>query len=95
MAKSYNFETGNQGSSVKKPIEDGDRLSNGFIVALACGPLRKQRYINPKIEKELVDFKREIEGKFAKSAITSFQMPRLRNEPQIRDSSSDYNEISS
>ena len=28
---------------------------------MACGPLKRKRYINPKIELELVEFKREIE----------------------------------
>jgi len=36
----------------------------GNIIALACGPLKRKRYINPKIELELVDFKNEIEEKF-------------------------------
>jgi len=39
---------------------------------LACGPLKNKRYINPKIELELVDFKKEIEEKFAKSALRKF-----------------------
>ena len=52
------------------------RTSKGNIIAYACGPLRKKgRYINPKIEKELVDFKKEIEEKFAKSPLRKFQMP--------------------
>ncbi len=38
--------------------------SQGNIIALACGPLTKQRYINHKIEDELIDFKIEIEEKF-------------------------------
>ena len=42
------------------------RTSTGNIIALACGPLRKPRYINEKIEKELVEFKKEIEEKFEK-----------------------------
>jgi len=49
--------------------------SQGNIIALACGPLRRKRYINPKIELELVDFKKEIEEKFVKSALRKFQMP--------------------
>ena len=32
--------------------------------------------MNPKIELELVDFKKEIEEKFAKSALRKFKMPR-------------------
>lgn len=44
--------------------QDEQRTSKGNIIALACGPLRKKRYINPKIELELIDFKKEIEEKF-------------------------------
>ena len=51
------------------------RTSSGNIIALACGPLLRQRYINPKIEAELVDFKKEIEDKFAKSKIKNFKFP--------------------
>ena len=56
------------------------RTSQGNIIALACGPLKRRRYINPKIELELVDFKKEIEEKFAKSPLKKFQMPR-KTEP--------------
>lgn len=42
---------------------------------MACGPLQKPRYINPKIEQELVEFKREIEDKFGKSSLRSFVFP--------------------
>ena len=52
---------------------------------MACGPLRKKRYINPKIELELVEFKKEIEEKFAKSAIKSFAMPRKPVVAEIQD----------
>jgi hypothetical protein len=41
------------------------RAANGNYVSYACGPLRRPRYINEKIELELVEFKREIEEKFA------------------------------
>ena len=51
--------------------------SQGNIIALACGPLRRKRYINQKIELELVDFKKEIEEKFLKSALRKFQMPLI------------------
>ena len=54
-----------------------DILAGGFPVEFplgitaadigGCGPMKKKRYINPKIELELVDFKKEIEEKFAKS----------------------------
>ena len=39
-------------------------LPNGYIVALACGDLKKARYINENIEKELAEFKQEIKDKF-------------------------------
>jgi hypothetical protein len=51
----------------KTRTSDEPRASNGNIIALACGPLKKARYVNPKIELELVDFKKEIEEKFYKS----------------------------
>ena len=51
------------------------RTSKGNIVALACGPLTRKRYINKKIEAELVEFKKEIEEKFAKSKLRSFTFP--------------------
>lgn len=54
------------------------KLSSGNIVANACGPLKKPRYVNPKIEKELVEFKQEIEDKFAKSALRTFVFPKKR-----------------
>ena len=47
-------------------------------VGLACGPLKRQRYINQKIEKELVAFKKEIEKKFSKSGLKSFVMPKKK-----------------
>ncbi len=40
--------------------------------------MKKKRYINPKIELELIEFKKEIEDKFAKSAIKTFVMPRKK-----------------
>jgi hypothetical protein len=59
-------------------LENEERASNGYIIALACGPLKKKRYINPKIEVELADFKKEIEQKFQKSELTSWQFPKQR-----------------
>lgn len=54
-------------------------LPTGYIVALACGPLRKQRYINPKIEKELAEFKDEILEKFTNSDMNkTFAFPRVQ-----------------
>jgi hypothetical protein len=35
-----------------------------------------KRYINPKIELELIDFKKEIEEKYEKSALRKFVMPK-------------------
>ena len=59
------------------------RTSQGNIIALACGPLKRKRYINPKIELELVDFKKEIEEKFAKSALRKFKMPKKPEEDKL------------
>ena len=61
--------------NTRSNIEE-QRTSKGNIIALACGPLKKKRYINPKIELELIDFKKEIEEKFAKSLLRRFDMPR-------------------
>jgi hypothetical protein len=54
------------------------RAANGNYIAYACGPLRRPRYINEKIEEELVEFKKEIEEKFAASKVNKeFKYPRL------------------
>jgi hypothetical protein len=45
------------------------KLPSGNIPAFACGPLTKERYINPKIEQELIDFKIEIRDKFTASKV--------------------------
>jgi len=45
---------------------------------LACGQQSRPRYINPKIEAELVDFKKEIEDKFNKSKLKTFKFPLKR-----------------
>ena len=72
MTQSYNFDS--QGESV---LLEGERLtSKGNIIALACGPLKRKRYVNPKIELELLDFKKEIEEKFEKSPLRRFIMPK-------------------
>ena len=53
------------------------RLPSGNIPAFACGPLTRERYINPKIEQELVEFKVEIEEKFYASDMNkTFRFPR-------------------
>ena len=52
-------------------------LPNGYQVALACGPLKKARFINPAIEKELAEFKEEIAEKNAKSEMNrTYVFPR-------------------
>ena len=73
-----------------KTVEE-PRASNGNIIALACGPLKKPRYINPKIEQELVDFKKEIEEKFNKSPLQQFVMPKLSQTSIIRENESGEN----
>lgn len=45
------------------------RAANGNYVAFACGPLKRPRYINERIEQELIEFKKEIEDRFSKSKI--------------------------
>ena len=42
-------------------------MPNGYQISLACGPLKRARYINTSIEEELAEFKEEISGKHAKS----------------------------
>jgi hypothetical protein len=42
-------------------------LPTGYTVSLVNGPLKKDRYINPAIEQELVEFKVEIKQKFEAS----------------------------
>ena len=52
-------------------------FSYKYQVCYACGPLRRPRYINEKIELELIEFKKEIEEKFAKSTMNkNFAFPR-------------------
>jgi hypothetical protein len=58
-------------------------LPNGNISEYACGPLTKPRYINPKIEQELVEFKIEINDKFQASDINNvYKFPRPLLEKQ-------------
>jgi hypothetical protein len=42
-------------------LEREKRLTNGNYVCYACGPLMRPRYINERIEQELIEFKSEIE----------------------------------
>jgi hypothetical protein len=55
---------------------------------LAFGPLTKPRHINPKIEAELVEFKKEIEDKFKKSKLRTFKFPlkKPKRVSEVRDS---------
>jgi hypothetical protein len=71
--------------------EEEKPLANGNTPAYACGPLTKERYINPKIEQELVDFKQEIEEKYHDSEINrTYSFPRVddRNQMTIDDQNS-------
>jgi hypothetical protein len=56
--------------------------------------LKRERYINQKIEQELVDFKKEIEEKFAKSKLRVFRFP-LKKPPKLPDAmrSTRYNGV--
>ena len=57
------------------------RAANGNYIAYACGTLKRPRYINEKIEQELVEFKIEIEERFAASKVNKvFRFPRLTND---------------
>ena len=57
---------------------DGKVLPTGYIVSLACGPLKKPRYINQAIEKELAEFKIEIKEKCEKSIVNkTYVFPRV------------------
>ena len=51
------------------------RASNGNIVGNTSNRKTDERYINPKIEAELLDFKKEIEEKFASSDLKTFKFP--------------------
>ena len=86
MTKSYNPDSMSQRIQTKDKLLAGEqRTPGGNIIALACGPLKRKRYINPKIEVELVDFKKEIEEKFAKSPLRGFVMPKKA--PESHDTS--------
>ena len=64
-------------SDSMKNYDEAIKLPNGNIPTFACGPLTKQRYINPKIEEELVEFKHEIEEKYHASSINyTYKFPR-------------------
>jgi hypothetical protein len=50
--------------------------TNGSIFALAFVPLHKQRYVNHKLERELIQFRKEVEGKHAKAETARYRFPR-------------------
>ena len=59
------------------------RAANGNYVSYACGPLRRPRYINEKIEQELIEFKKEIEEKFEASKVNrEFKYPRIHTDDE-------------
>ena len=73
LAKSYDMDSVSQRVTAREKLNGREQFApNGNIIAYACGPLKRKRYINPKIEAELVDFKKEIEEKFAKSPLKKF-----------------------
>lgn len=51
---------------------------DGRVYSLACGPLVRARYINPKLERELVDFKVEVEDKFNHGETKGYMFPKRR-----------------
>ena len=55
-------------------VQQEQRAHNGNYIGFTGRPLQNinDRYINPKIEEELKDFKKEIEEKFAKSKLKTF-----------------------
>ena len=59
-----------------KKVRLREDWSEEDLVAYACGPLKKPRYINQKIERELEDFKKEVEGKFNRSPIRDYSFPK-------------------
>ena len=74
--QAYNQKKEREALSVER------RAANGNYIAYACGLIiGRSRYINERIELELVEFKREIEEKFGNSAVNAnFRFPR-KTEP--------------
>jgi hypothetical protein len=69
------------------PAKDETVLANGYIACLACGPKAEPRYINTKIEEELIEFKAEISEKFSKSKMNSnFRFPRVASPSPVGNS---------
>lgn len=55
------------------------RVASGNYLGFACGPLRRPRYMNERIELELVEFKQEIEERFTASKVNRlFKFPRSK-----------------
>ena len=68
------------GDSSYKKKRSMTPLPNGMIPEYACGPLMKPRYINPKIEEELIEFKLEIEEKWEASKVNhTYVFPRKQS----------------
>jgi hypothetical protein len=66
------------------------RMASGNYIGFACGPLKRPRYINERIEQELVEFKQEIEDRFLESDVNkTFKFPRSKQIElkQIQDES--------
>ena len=61
------------------------RAQNGNIIAFTGRPLENinDRYVNPKIEEELKDFKKEIEEKYAKSRLKNYNFPLKKQMPKL------------
>ena len=56
-------------AGVDPKIVDKRLLPNGYEIALTGEPPKRARYINPAIERELAEFKEEIEEKYIKSEL--------------------------
>lgn len=54
------------------------KLSNGYYAAYACGPLKRNRYINERMEVELAHFKVEVKRRFGNSLITDYKFPKKK-----------------
>ena len=66
-------------------------LANGNIPAYACGHIKEaDRYINPKMEQELSEFKIELVRRFKKSKITEWKFPRKLEESGNMSSDQKY-----
>lgn len=69
----------------RNPANQELRAPGGNIIAFTGRPLENisDRYINPKIEEELKDFKKEIEEKFAKSRLKNYSFPLKKQMPKL------------